>query len=44
MIDEAYGKFMTDRALKEKEMGTIMNWLVECIRYSDLITTFDIRR
>lgn len=44
MIDEAYGKYLTNPTVKDKEMKTVMNWLIECVRYSDIITTFDIRR
>ncbi len=45
MLTEAYGDYYkSSEAEREKNMRAIMNWTMECIRRSDIITIFDIRR
>lgn len=44
MLDKEYGAKMGKAPDKEQQLQGIMNWTLECIRYSDIITIFDIRR
>ena len=40
MIGSAYHANKTNR----EQLKSVLNWTLECIRYSDIITIFDIRR
>lgn len=44
MIDQAYGLELKNPKFKEQKLKSVMNWTLECVRYSDILTTFDIRR
>ena len=45
MLTENYGSYYkNDPEERDKQMKVIMNWVMECVRYSDIITIFDIRR
>ena len=47
MIKEAYGAHVKNEkytAYQKKDMKTILQWVLECVQYSDIITLFDIRR
>jgi hypothetical protein len=46
MLDVAYGAQFTrgGEAVKKEGLKSVMNWTMECIRFSDIITIFDIRR
>lgn len=40
MIGSAYHASKTNR----EQLKSVLNWTLECVRYSDIITIFDIRR
>ncbi len=45
MLTEAYGGYYKiSEVERDKNMRIFMNWTMECIRHSDIITIFDIRR
>ncbi len=45
MLTEAFGGFYKeDIAERDKNMKIFLNWTMECVRHSDIITIFDIRR
>ena len=44
MLDTNYGVHMKPPSYKEEQLKNIMNWTIECVRYADIITIFDIRR
>ena len=43
MLDRAYGHQWTGD-LKTEKLKSVMNWVLECIKESDCLTIFDIRR
>ena len=44
MLEAAYGAGYKTEHEKSEGLKSIMNWTLECVRYSNIITTFDIRR
>lgn len=44
MLELAYGGFYKTEQEKVQGLKSIMNWVLECVHYSDILTTFDIRR
>ena len=44
MLDIAYGGLYGGSNDKSSALKQVMNWILECVRHSDIITTFDIRR
>ena len=39
-----YGGYYQDATSRDEAMKVIMNWTIECVSYSNIITLFDIRR
>lgn len=44
MLETAYGTYIKPKSARDEQMKDIMNWTIECISHSDIITIFDIRR
>ena len=47
MIQEAYGGTVKNKkytSYQKKDLKTILQWVLECVQYSDIITLIDIRR
>ncbi len=44
MLDENYGAHMNPESYRKQQLKNLMNWTIECISHSDIITIFDIRR
>ena len=44
MLDVAYGASYKSEQAKIDGLKSVMNWTLECVRYANIITTFDIRR
>ena len=44
MLEVAYGAGYKSEKAKVDGLKSVMNWTLECVRYSNIITTFDIRR
>ena len=44
MVERTYCSKFKNKRFRRNLLEEIMNWVLECIRYSDIITTFDIRR
>ena len=44
MLEVAYGSSYKNEKAKVDGLKSVMNWTLECVRYANLITTFDIRR
>ena len=43
MLEVAYGASYKNEKAKIDGLKSVMNWTLECVRYANLITTFDIR-
>ena len=43
MLEVAYGSSYKSEKAKIDGLKSVMNWTLECVRYANLITTFDIR-
>lgn len=44
MLEVAYGTQWRLPDERKEGLKTVMNWTLECIRFSDILTIFDIRR
>ena len=44
MLKKNYGTYYLDPVKRAEGMKEIMNWTLECVSYSNIITLFDIRR
>ena len=44
MLEVAYASGYKSEKAKVDGLKSVMNWTLECVRYSNIITTFDIRR
>lgn len=44
MMKKNFGGYYNDPVSRDEAMKVIMNWTIECVSYSNIITLFDIRR
>ena len=44
MLKKNYGTYYLDPVKRAEGLKEIMNWTLECVSYSNIITLFDIRR